>query len=109
MISLRIMAGIVSLQCVVLIIDMTTVFHVVFEYYNYIIFYNAVCHAVHFCKTEAGTNRNLYREVFVPGVLTSMFGTFLQGNPDLLKYIKHRDDMPIALGQLEFDLNCTLS
>lgn len=68
-----------------------------------------VCRLTDFCKTVEGNNRDLYREVFLPGVLTSLFGTFLQGNIDLLPHITHRDDMPIALGQLEFDLNCTLS
>lgn len=59
------------------------------------------------CDTDKSNNRDLYRQVFMPGVLTSLFGTYLQGNPDLVSYITHRDDMPLPLGQLWFDLNCT--
>ena len=65
-----------------------------------------MCHLVDFCKTAKGTNRDLYREEFVPGVLASFFGTYLQGNGDLIKYITTRDRMPVPLGQLEFDLDC---
>ena len=66
-----------------------------------------VCHLLHFCKTDPSNNRSLYREVFVPGVLASFFGTFLQGNSELVSYITHRSNMPLPLGQLWFDLNCT--
>lgn len=64
----------------------------------------AACHLSHFCKTDKTNDRDLYREVFVPGVLTSFFGNFTQGNKEIIKHITTRDLMPVELGQLE---SCT--
>ena len=69
----------------------------------YIIVYLSptACHISDFCKTDKSNNRDLYREVFVPGVLASFFGNFTQGNKDIIKHIVTRDLMPVRIGDLK--------
>ena len=70
-------------------------------------FLRAACRLSHMCKIDESNNRDLYREVFLPGVLSGLFGSYLQGNGPMVDYITTRDKMPVPLGQLEFDLQCT--
>ncbi len=67
---------------------------------------STVCLLIHICKVDKDNNRELYREVFVPGVLAAFYGGYLQGNTALLKYIADADLMPVPLSQLYFDLSC---
>ena len=58
------------------------------------------------CKTDASNDRDLYRDEFVPGLLVAFFGRYLQGNGDIIKYITTPAEMPVALGELKFDIDC---
>ena len=62
---------------------------------------------IHFCRTDPNNNRDLYRNEFVPGVLASFFGDYLQGNKGMVKYITTRDLMPVPVGQLYVNITCT--
>ena len=75
--------------------------------YNY--FAIVVCHESDFCKTEGGNNRKLYREVFVPGVLSCFFGQYLQDSPNLVSLITRADYMPIQVAPLDSNLDCVHS
>ena len=48
-----------------------------------------VCHAIHFCKTDPTNDRVLYRR-YVSGVMAAWYGTYVQGNPEQLKYVDER-------------------
>ena len=67
-----------------------------------------VCRDIHICKTDPSNNRDLYRKEFVPGVLASFFGDYLQGNVGIIKYITTRDLMPVPSGQLYVDISCAM-
>lgn len=65
-----------------------------------------VCHDSDFCKTTKGNNRHVYREVFIPGLLASFFGQYLQGSPSLVKLITNPDLMPVEMLQLHQNITC---
>ena len=67
----------------------------------------AACSVIHFCRTDPNNNRDLYRNEFVPGVLASFFGDYLQGDEGMVKYITTRDLMPVPVGQLYVNITCT--
>ena len=64
-----------------------------------------VCHVAHACKTNKENDRTAYR-TFVSGLLTSFFGSYLQGNVGLLQYIAQVDKIPMTLGNFRTDLQC---
>ena len=65
------------------------------------------CSVIHICRTDPNNNRDLYRNEFVPGVLASFFGDYLQGDEGMVKYITTRDLMPVPVGQLYVNITCT--
>ena len=67
---------------------------------------HTVCHESDICKTVDDNNRDLYREEFIPGLLSSFFGHFLQGSPNLIQLITNPDNMPVQTANLESDLKC---
>ena len=67
--------------------------------------FHLVCHLVHFCKTNRNNDRVFYR-TFISGMLSSFFGTYLQGNEKLLQYVTNVDKIPISVGELQTDINC---
>ncbi len=68
-----------------------------------------LCHLSHFCKTDKNSERDVYRSQFIPGLLASFYGTYLQGNPALLQYTTTPSDMPLPVNYLHTDLNCIVS
>ena len=65
----------------------------------------SVCHAIHFCKTDLTSGRVLYRR-YVSGVMAAWYGTYVQGNPEQLKYVTSPADMPVPVMRLQVDVNC---
>ena len=65
-----------------------------------------LCHLSHFCKTDKNSDRDVYRNQFIPGLLASFYGTYLQENPTLLQYTTTPSDMPLVVNYLQTDLNC---
>ena len=63
------------------------------------------CRVLHFCKTNKNNDRKFYHR-FVSGVLTSFFGTYLQGSSSLLKFITQRSLIPTPLGLFNTDTTC---
>ena len=64
-----------------------------------------VCRAIHFCKTDPTNDRVLYRR-YVSGVMAAWYGTYVQGNPEQLKYVTSPSDMPVPVTRLQVDVNC---
>ena len=65
------------------------------------------CRDGNFCRTNPAVDRDFYRE-FVAGVISALFGTYLQGNDLLLNYITKSDLIPVTLGAFEVDVDCKL-
>ena len=58
-----------------------------------------------FCRTNPAVDRDFYRE-FVAGVMSALFGTYLQGNNLLLNYLTKSDLIPVTMGAFEVDVDC---
>ena len=65
----------------------------------------SVCHTVHFCKTVKTNDRVLYRR-YVSGVMAALYGTYVQGNPEQLKYLTTPSNMPVPVTRMQVDVNC---
>ena len=65
------------------------------------------CHDGNFCRTNPAVDQDFYRE-FVAGVISALFGTYLQGNNLLLNYLTKSDLIPVTLGVFEVDVDCKL-
>jgi len=63
------------------------------------------CHKVNFCRNNPTVDRDFYRE-FVAGVMSALFGTYLQGNNLLLSYLTIPDLIPVKMGAFEVDVDC---
>ena len=64
-----------------------------------------VCHTIHFCKTDTTNDRVLYRR-YISDVMAAWYGTYVQGNPEQLKYLTTPSDMPVPVTRLQVDVNC---
>lgn len=63
------------------------------------------CHDVHVCATNPSVDRDMYRE-YVAGVMSALFGTYLQGNHFQSNYLTATDLIPFKMGAFFVDVNC---
>ena len=63
------------------------------------------CREGNFCRTNPTVDRDFYRE-FVAGVMSALFGAYLQGNTLLLSYLTNPDLIPVKMGAFEVDVDC---
>ena len=63
------------------------------------------CHKSGFCRNNPTVDRDFYRE-FVAGLMSALFGTYLQGNNLLLSYLTIPDLIPVKMGAFEVDIEC---
>ena len=67
--------------------------------------FTSVCRALHFCKTDSGNDRVLYRN-FISGLISAFFGYYLQGSTAMLSYVVNETNIPVVVGNFESDTNC---
>ena len=63
------------------------------------------CYKSGFCRNNPTVDRDFYRE-FVAGLMSALFGTYLQGNNLLLSYLTIPDRIPVKMGAFEVDVDC---
>ncbi|XP_072018512.1 uncharacterized protein [Amphiura filiformis] len=64
-----------------------------------------LCRLVNFCKTVPETDLTKYH-MFLQGYTAAFYGTYLQNNGDMLKYVTDQDRIPIEFLEFKTDVNC---
>ncbi len=64
-----------------------------------------MCRLINFCTTTPDADLNRYH-MFLQGYTSAFYGTYVQGNGDMLKYVIDQDMIPIQFIEFKTDVNC---
>ena len=63
------------------------------------------CRLINFCKTAPDTDLTRYH-MFLQGYVSAFYGTYVQGNKDMLQYVTDRDRIPMEFIEYLVDVKC---